>query len=304
MKSKFEIVRFEQIPTRSLEPHPDAELPIDEKDLIAMSNSVMAHGVFLPLLVEAKTQKNGTIRILDGVNRWKAAMKAGIETMPCILVNCEDPRALALECLANRRKCSAGQRVLAFLEMHRREVLKVAELVGDGRGNIVPAARQKLSAGHVTRRENPEEFDMFTAEAIAVRLGVSDKDVKLGIELLECLEEKRRPTAYSNCAQPCGGKPLNPEDEDDKEYLKQMRGAWNNIFTGTTPIRRWKCAVGSRAKTAGKERADTNYTDLARRTFASLRTILRHWAEIPSKERQQLAEQWDALMDLAKQNHL
>ncbi len=71
MQKEYEIVGFERIRAGDLEPHPDAQLPMDVEDQFALGESLEERGVILPLLVLATPpRKNGCRLILDGVNRW------------------------------------------------------------------------------------------------------------------------------------------------------------------------------------------------------------------------------------------
>lgn len=275
-KSDYEIKGFEWICGMNLEPHPDAIIPMDQEDTDFLADSVRENKVLLPLLVSADKNKAGNHLIYDGVNRWKNTMPKN-EMLPCILANVPDPRSLALTCLGTGRKRSTGQRVMAYLEMNRLPVLKVAEIVGDG---LVPGVRVKSMAGQMTGHEIPKKLQDFTAENIAHKLGVSDKDVRLGIELLRAEEAA---------------------EESQKEPFQKQRFA---LLAGGGSIRRWKAAVGGRTATAGQAKGDPKYAELALRSMVSLLTVFKNWDKIALADRQALAVKWEEVTTAASQVNL
>ena len=297
MKNGYKIVGFERISPRFLTPHPDAELPMDTEDAMALGVSMGERGLIQPLIVTAKPDKvDGFYQILDGVNRWKSVVngKDPDQELPCILAECDNPRELALVCLSTGRKRTTGQRVMAFLEMHRREVLKVAEIVGNG----LIQNRKGRSVGHVTDGQIPNNLAHFTAEAIAATLGVSDKDVRLGIEILQCIE-KRLKHGWSRGALEIPQRDLDLNDEEDRRYYESLKAIHGRLLAGSTPVRRWKAAAGGQAATVGRE-VEINYAEIADRSMISLINAFGHWKEIKPGDRQILADKWERVAEAAR----
>lgn len=272
-KGDYEIKGFEWISGLNLEPHPDAIIPMDQEDTDFLADSVRENKVLLPLLVSFDKNKAGNHLIYDGINRWKNTMPKN-EMLPCILANVPDPRSLALTCLGTGRKRSTGQRVMAYLEMNRLPVLKVAELLDGGHAN---ALRGKTPASQMTGREIPKKLEDFTAEAIAHKLGVSDRDVGLGIELLRAEESAEGP---------------------QKEPFQKQRFS---LLAGGGSIRRWKAAVAGRKVT---QKEDPKYFELAVRSMISLQTVFSKWDSLSAEERQRIAIKWEELTASAKRVHL
>ena len=64
---------------------PDKEQPrkrFDEEKLEELANSIKQYGVILPIIV---TLKDDYYQIIAGERRWRAAKKAGLKEMPCIV---------------------------------------------------------------------------------------------------------------------------------------------------------------------------------------------------------------------------
>jgi hypothetical protein len=263
----YEIVGFERIQVTRLEPHQEAVLPMDEEDSAALQRSVSEDGLLAPLIVEAKPSKAGVRRILDGVNRWNIARALEPQSsVPCVLVETASPREVALIFLGTGRKRSTGQRVMAFLELHREKVLQVAEIVGDEQ---LRPGLERDHAGHVTGLGIPRNLQDFTCEAMAARLGVSDKDIRLGVDLLKTVSAPH----------------------DSPKEAAAAEATFAKVLAGTTPIRRWKSAVaGKKAEQRGRN--DTNYAELLYRGVRHLESAFRHWKAIPAARRAEAEEFW------------
>jgi len=297
----YTIKRFEMMKVSGLIPHPSAQMPIDEEDVWAIFDSVKALGAVTdPLLV---IELNGKTQVVDGCNRLAAAQDAEIDVVPCLVIETDDVPGLVMEHLIARRKGSTGQRIMAYLETHRREVLKVSEIVGDGTGNAIGVKRAKALAGHVTDLEIPRNLEKFTAVAIAEKLRVSAKDVGLGIELLQCMELKLRP-AVKKASMQFAATPLNLSDEDDQEYLRSLQTVRDRLFMGASPIRRWKAAAGGITATDGKQKVTTDYDDLMTRALSTVINCLGHWKEMPADSRQVLADKFERMLEKARKANL
>lgn len=280
MSRKYRIIGFDWFEKEELAPHPEAELPMAADDKLALKNSIEEGGMIQPLLVLDKPAKaDGPLLVVDGCNRLESA--AAGEKLPCVLIECDNVREVALECLGTGRRRSTGQRILAFLEMHKREVLKAAEL-----GAVAVAGN---SSG--VSRETPKisgVFANFTSEAIAETLSVSRQDVLLAIDLLECLERKRTASVrVGSLVTP--SRELDLADKADKSYFESLKLNHARVLAGSTPIRRWKAALGGKVATA-EGRPEIDYAELFREGLHHLRTASKHWQDVAFQDRAGLVE--------------
>ena len=299
MKNEYRIVGYEVLKAGSLKPHPDVQLPMDEEDKVALGESVGEQGILQPLIVSKEKDKaDGRRFIYEGVNRWKTRIESA--DVPCLLVECDNPRELALTFLGVGRKRSTGQRIMAFLEVHRKEVLKVAAMVsGEGR----TAHQQRDRAGHVTGTVITGVLANFTAEAIAEKLHVSAKDVGLGIELLQCIEQKRT-ASWDRGSLHLEGEALDMEADKGKEYHKALKKVHLGLLAGSTPIRRWKPAVGGLAKTEGKPRPKIDHGKLGYNAILTIKNTIKNWDLVSSGDKQNIARVWEELRTAAAKVHL
>jgi len=135
MKSEYRIVGFKVLSATSLKPHHDVQLPMDEEDSCALDDSVREKGILDPLIISHQPDKlDGLYFIYDGVNRWKVSQKIDGQ-LPCILVECANPRELALTFLGVGRKRSTGQRIMADRPAHHGFPRNAPEGRPQGRGD-------------------------------------------------------------------------------------------------------------------------------------------------------------------------
>ena len=74
---------IEKIKIIEIEPNKDQPRKnFDEESLEELANSIKEYGVIQPIIV---TKKDNYYQIVAGERRWRAAKKAGLTEMPCIV---------------------------------------------------------------------------------------------------------------------------------------------------------------------------------------------------------------------------
>lgn len=284
MSRNYKIVGFEWITKTQLKPHPDAQLPMSPEDRLGLGRSIEEGGLIQPLLVLSKQDKlDGAFLVVDGCNRMESG-PAG-QKFPCVMIECDNVREVALECLGTGRKRSTGQRIMAYIEMHHKEVVKAAELGAEiSAGGKAPHG---IAVSHETAKLSGVLAN-FTSDAIATTLSVSKQDVLLAIDLLMCLEKKcTAPQRVGSLVTPA--RELDLKDKDDKVYFEALKHNYANVMAGSTPIRRWKAAQGGKVATA-EGRPEIDYAELFREGLNHLRTAAKHWKDITFNDRSGLVE--------------
>ncbi len=288
MSRHYKIVGLEWIAKTQLKPHPEAAMPMGQDDAAALQSSIKSGGLIQPLLVLSKADKlDGFFQVVDGINRMESDPPDG--KFPCNLIECDNVREVALECLGTGRKRSTGQRILAFLMMHKREVLKAAEIgaqIAAGKGGPV-SNETGLKYG---------VFADFTADAMAERLKVCKEDVVRTVELFRCLEEKRLPDSNRG-----GERALDMKDPEDKQTFDDLKKVFGDVMAGGTAVRTWKPALfGRRLTTGPKGRPDVDFEALFRKGLNHLRTVFKAeaWHGIGAVERERLAELFDEVVSM------
>lgn len=113
----------------------------DERALDELAASIRAQGVLEPILVRRKGQK---LEVLVGNRRTAAAKRAGLDTIPAIVVECSDEEAREIALAENLHHVGLDP---------VDEVRFIGEMLRGGRSAEEVAARIGKSAGYVARRE-------------------------------------------------------------------------------------------------------------------------------------------------------
>ena len=91
--------RILQIKVSDLEPNPEQPRKFfDEEELKGLAASVKEHGVLQPLVV---TPNGAKYHLIAGERRWRAAKKAGLQTVPAIVRSAEQLERLELALVEN-----------------------------------------------------------------------------------------------------------------------------------------------------------------------------------------------------------
>lgn len=76
----------------------------EEQRLAELAASIKESGIIHPLLVRPDTDKKGHYRIVDGERRWRAAERAGLATVPCIIRDLDDAAHAEATVVANLQR--------------------------------------------------------------------------------------------------------------------------------------------------------------------------------------------------------
>ena len=157
---------YRQIPVSSIEPNPgQPRTRFDEEGLSSLAASVRELGVLQPVLV--RQAENGSYQLIAGERRWRAAKRAGLQTVPAIVRTADDTAVLQQALVENLQRedlnaldeAAAYQQLIEDFHLTHEEV---ATRVGKSRAAVSNALRlfqlppqvQKLlvdgslSAGH------------------------------------------------------------------------------------------------------------------------------------------------------------
>ena len=125
---------------------PDRAQPrrhFDETHILELAESIRANGVLQPLLV--RRHGNG-YAIVAGERRWRAAQRAGLREVPCIVREVSDPEAFELALIENiqREDLNAIEEAEAYqrlIEYHGLTQEELAQRVGKDRSTVANALR-------------------------------------------------------------------------------------------------------------------------------------------------------------------
>ncbi len=89
-----------QIPTANIQPNRwQPRTDVSDEALDGLAESIRRDGLLQPIVVRAP--KEGLYELVAGERRWRAAMKAGLETIPAVVRDVDDNQALELALVEN-----------------------------------------------------------------------------------------------------------------------------------------------------------------------------------------------------------
>src|SRR5579862_8565376 len=87
---------------------------MDDESLHELAKSIQSQGILLPLIV--RRLSNHQFEIIAGERRWRAAMLAGLQTVPAVIKDISDQTACAFALIENiqRESLNAIDEAIAF----------------------------------------------------------------------------------------------------------------------------------------------------------------------------------------------
>lgn len=132
---------------------------INEEGIEELAASIRSQGLLEPVIVRPRTE--GGYEIVAGERRWRAAQRAGLDTVPALVRELDDRQAMAVALIENIQRedlnpleeAAALKRLLAEYDMTHEEI---ADAVGRSRTmvtnllrllNLSPGVRQMIDSG-------------------------------------------------------------------------------------------------------------------------------------------------------------
>ena len=128
------------VPVDRVDPNPNQpRLMIDQGNLDDLTASIREHGVLQPILVRPLAASR--YQLVAGERRWRAAMAAGLETIPALIEEVDDETALEISIIENlqREDLSPLDEALIYDRMIRQfgySIRKLAQKLGKDKGYI------------------------------------------------------------------------------------------------------------------------------------------------------------------------
>ena len=134
---------------------------INEEGIEELAASIEAQGLLEPIIVRPRT--GGGYEIVAGERRWRAAQRAGLDTVPALVRELDDRQAIAIALIENIQRenlnpleeATALKRLLAEYDMTHEQI---ADAVGRSRTavsnllrllNLAPGVREMIDSGEL-----------------------------------------------------------------------------------------------------------------------------------------------------------
>jgi ParB family transcriptional regulator, chromosome partitioning protein len=109
---------LQDLPVTAIEPNPNQpRIHFDEESLADLAASIRELGVLQPVLVRAAT--DGRYRLIAGERRWRAARRAGLDTIPAIVRDTDDLGSIEQALVENlhRQDLTALEEAAAYQQL-------------------------------------------------------------------------------------------------------------------------------------------------------------------------------------------
>jgi ParB family transcriptional regulator, chromosome partitioning protein len=206
---------------------------LDEAGLAELAASLREHGVLHPVLV--RPLEGGTYELIAGERRWQAARRAGLATLPALVLHASPRRALELALVENVQRADltaleeaeAYRGLMATLGLTQE---RLAERLGISRVavtnrlrllGLTPAARQALLDAHIA--------EGHARALLALHGEQQDEAVRavmaggLSVRQTERLVRRMAARPRRGCAGPA--RPPDPVVDALTESLRRVLGA-------------------------------------------------------------------------------
>ena len=264
-----------EVPVAAVTPNPrQPRVHFDEESLAGLTASIAELGILQPILVRSTGE--GRYELIAGERRWRAAKRAGLQTVPVVVRDAESDAALLEQALVenlHRADLNAMEEAAAYQQLIEDFGLtqdEVAKRVGKSRATIsntlrlfqLPPAIQslvadgQLTAGHARA--------LLGTPDRAYQTGLAQRIVRDGLSVREVEDAVRARTA---------GPDPEPEPDPDTEATtapardRGRTSAGRTAEPGFLELERLlsdhlETRVGI-ASTAGRGRVTIEFADLA-----------------------------------------
>ena len=212
----------------------------DPDALADLADSIRQHGIIQPLTV--RKLQSGYYQIIAGERRWRAARRAGLSEVPCIVIEADDRKAMELAMIENLQRedlnpIEEAQGYQTLVSQYGLTQEQAAQQVGKSRSavanalrllNLAPAVRSlveegKLSGGHARALLPLSPALQESAAATVLKNDLSVRQTELLAKKLGG-EKKKKPA-------PTTGITVNYAEEAAKELGSRL-GRGCKIVTG------------------------------------------------------------------------
>ena len=216
------MVAIAQVRSSPLNPRKDFR----DEELSELSDSIRTKGLVQPIIVRPSTSASGEFEIVAGERRWRAAVKAGIHTIPVIVRELTDKEVLELAIIENvqRQDLNAIEEAAGYRDLIERFEYsqdQLSEIIGKSRSHVantmrllkLPIAVQAMvQQGSLTAGHARALIGRYDAEALAQRI----VEQALNVREVEALVQGRED------AGPGPSKKVRDKDPDTKAFEKEL----------------------------------------------------------------------------------
>lgn len=211
---------------------------MEPEALEELAASIESQGIIQPIVV--RQVQGDKFEIIAGERRWRAARKAGLKQVPCVVKNVDDRAAIAMALIENiqREDLNVIEEAMALDRLQEEFNLthqQVADVIGKSRAAVSNLLRLNQLENDVKSLVSNRQLDMGHARALLALEGEQQVDIaqlvakkKMTVRQTEQLVKK--------CLQPepeAKNEPQDSEAQQMSQKLSEMLGGKVAIVRGS-----------------------------------------------------------------------
>ncbi|CAM3021502.1 ParB/RepB/Spo0J family partition protein [Vibrio neptunius] len=211
---------------------------MEPEALEELAASIESQGIIQPIVV--RQVENDKFEIIAGERRWRAARKAGLKQVPCVIKNVDDRAAIAMALIENiqREDLNVIEEAVALDRLQEEFSLthqQVAEVIGKSRATVSNLLRLNQLEMDVKYLLSEKMLEMGHARALLALEGEEQ------VEVAELVAKKRMTVRQTEqLVKKC----LQPQSEDKNELqdteAQQMSQKLSEMLSAKVAIVRAK----------------------------------------------------------------
>lgn len=210
-----------------------------EEKLEELAASIKANGIIQPIVVRRNGER---FQIIAGERRWRAAQRAGLMKIPCVIKTIPDDNVLEISLIENIQRedlnpieeANAYNRLLEQLQVTQEEI---ARRVGKDRSSITNSLRLLKLPAEIQRMVEDEKLSMGHARALLALESSQEQmsaaseiiDKGLSVRATEAMMKKLRDGVVEEVEQPA---------QTVAEVPKEVQSNDPNIMAAETKLSR------------------------------------------------------------------
>ncbi len=196
---------------------------MSEEALQELSASIESQGVIQPIVV--RQLANHTFEIIAGERRWRAAKKAGLKKVPCLIKNVADNAAIAIALIENiqREDLNAIEEAQALERLQREFTLthqQVADAIGKSRATVSNLLRLNQLSDEVKTLVEQKKLEMGHARALLMLEGKRQQEIAQQVAKKQ-LTVRQTEQLVKKCLDSPSSEPEKPSINEDTQRISQ-----------------------------------------------------------------------------------
>lgn len=197
---------------------------IEPEALEELAASIESQGIIQPIVV--RQVEHDKFEIIAGERRWRAARKAGLKQVPCVVKNVEDRAAIAMALIENIQRedlnvieeAQALDRLQVEFKLTHQQV---AEVIGKSRTTVSNLLRLNQLEESVKALVSEKQIEMGHARALLALQGEQQVEVAEQVAKKQ-LTVRQTEQLVKKCLQPAVEDKNEPQDTEVQELSQKL----------------------------------------------------------------------------------